>query len=59
MKKKVLVTGGAGFIGSFLCEKLIDAGHYVICCDNFYTGNKDNLINDQVNSNFTNSISNI
>ncbi len=45
MKKKVLVTGGAGFIGSFLCEKLIDAGHYVICCDNFYTGNKDNLIN--------------
>ena len=43
MKKRILVTGGAGFIGSFLCEKLINQGHYVICCDNFYTGNKDNL----------------
>ncbi len=52
MKKKILVTGGAGFIGSFLCEKLIDAGHYVICCDNFYTGNKDNLINILDNKNF-------
>ena len=43
MKKRILVTGGAGFIGSFLCESLIKKGHYVICCDNFYTGNKDNL----------------
>ncbi|GIR25506.1 MAG: hypothetical protein CM15mP40_01140 [Alphaproteobacteria bacterium] len=43
MKKRVLVTGGAGFIGSFLCESLIKKGHYVICCDNFYTGNKENL----------------
>ena len=43
MKKRVLVTGGAGFIGSFLCEELLKKGHYVICCDNFYTGNKDNL----------------
>ena len=30
-------------MGSFLCEKLIDQGHYVVCCDNFYTGNRDNL----------------
>ena len=43
MKKRVLVTGGAGFIGSFLCEELLKLGNYVICCDNFYTGNKDNL----------------
>ena len=43
MKKRVLVTGGAGFIGSFLCEELLRLGNYVICCDNFYTGNKDNL----------------
>ena len=42
-KKRILVTGGAGFLGSFLCEKLIKSGHYVVCCDNFYTGNKDNL----------------
>ena len=49
MKKKILVTGGAGFIGSFLCETLIQQGHYVICCDNFYTGNKENL--DSVLSN--------
>ena len=43
MKKRVLVTGGAGFIGSYLCEDLVDKGYEVICCDNFYTGNKDNL----------------
>ena len=44
MKKRVLVTGGAGFIGSYICERLIDEGNYVICCDNFYTGNKNNLV---------------
>ena len=43
MKKRVLVTGGAGFIGSYLCEELLNKGYDVICCDNFYTGNKDNL----------------
>ena len=43
-QKRVLVTGGAGFLGSFLCEKLLKSGHYVICCDNFYTGNKKNLM---------------
>lgn len=41
--KKSLVTGGAGFIGSFLCEQLLQAGHEVICLDNFFTGNKKNV----------------
>ena len=41
MTKKVLVTGGAGFIGSYLCEKLLDRKNMVICCDNFYTGKKN------------------
>ena len=52
MKKRVLVTGGAGFIGSFLCESLIKKGNYVICCDNFYTGNKENLKNIYNHKNF-------
>ena len=43
MIKRILVTGGAGFIGSYLCERLIEQGHSVVCCDNFYTGNKNNL----------------
>lgn len=42
-RKRILVTGGAGFLGSHLCERLLLAGHEVICVDNFYTGNKDNL----------------
>jgi UDP-glucuronate decarboxylase len=41
---RILVTGGAGFIGSHLCEKLLGAGHDVICLDNFFTGSKDNII---------------
>ena len=52
MKKRVLVTGGAGFIGSFICERLIKEGHYVICCDNFYTGTKNNLVNILDNKDF-------
>jgi UDP-glucuronate decarboxylase len=40
---KILVTGGAGFIGSHLCEKLIDNGHDVLCVDNYFTGSKDNI----------------
>ena len=41
--KRVLVTGGAGFLGSHLCERLLDAGHDVLCADNFFTGTKDNI----------------
>ena len=44
MKKRILVTGGAGFIGSHLCEKLLDEGNELICVDNFFTGNKQNII---------------
>ena len=44
MRKRILVTGGAGFIGSHLCERLLNEGHEVICLDNFFTGNKDNII---------------
>lgn len=40
---RILVTGGAGFIGSNLCNRLIDEGHDVICLDNFFTGSKDNV----------------
>ena len=41
MKKKILVTGGAGFLGSHLCEKLLQYGHDVICVDNLFTGSKE------------------
>ena len=43
MKKRILVTGGAGFIGSHLCERLINEGNEVICLDNYFTGNKQNI----------------
>ena len=42
LKKRILVTGGAGFLGSHLCERLLTDGHDVICLDNFFTGTKDN-----------------
>ena len=41
--KRILVTGGAGFLGSHLCEKLLDAGHDVLCADNYFTGTKSNV----------------
>jgi UDP-glucuronate decarboxylase len=44
IRKRVLVTGGAGFLGSHLCKRLLDDGHEVICVDNFFTGTKDNII---------------
>ncbi len=43
MTTKVLVTGGAGFLGSYLCESLLTAGHEVLCVDNFFTGSKRNV----------------
>ncbi len=42
-RKRVAITGGAGFLGSHLCEKLLAAGHDVLCIDNFFTGSKDNI----------------
>jgi UDP-glucuronate decarboxylase len=42
--KRILVTGGAGFLGSHLCERLLSAGHDVLCVDNFFTGTKDNVV---------------
>ena len=43
MSKRVLVTGGAGFLGSHLCERLVDAGHDVLCVDNYFTGRRSNV----------------
>lgn len=42
-RKRILITGGAGFIGSHLCERLLAQNHEVLCLDNFYTGTKDNI----------------
>ena len=50
--KKILVTGGAGFLGSFLCERLINENNHVICMDNFYTGQMNNIKHLLENSNF-------
>jgi len=41
--KKILVTGGAGFLGSHLCDRLVDEGHHVLCVDNYFTGSKKNI----------------
>ncbi|WP_439611206.1 GDP-mannose 4,6-dehydratase, partial [Reyranella sp.] len=44
MGKRILVTGGAGFLGSHLCERLLEAGHDVLCVDNYFTGTKANVM---------------
>ena len=50
--KRVLVTGGAGFLGSHLCERLLRDGHDVLCVDNFFTGNKNNILKLMDNPHF-------
>jgi len=52
MNKRILITGGAGFIGSNLCEKLLNDGHKIICVDNLCTGNIKNINKFFVNANF-------
>ena len=44
LRKRIMVTGGAGFVGSHLCKRLLDQGHNVLCIDNYFTGSKDNLL---------------
>jgi nucleoside-diphosphate-sugar epimerase len=51
-RKRVLVTGGAGFLGSHLCERLLGEGHDVLCVDNYFTGRKDNIAHLLGNPNF-------
>jgi UDP-glucuronate decarboxylase len=51
-RKRVLVTGGAGFLGSHLCERLVAQGHDVLCADNYFTGRKDNIAHLLGQSNF-------
>jgi UDP-glucuronate decarboxylase len=50
--KRILVTGGAGFVGSHLCDRLVNAGDDVVCVDNFYTGNKRNIAHLLAQHNF-------
>lgn len=52
MRKRILVTGGAGFIGSHLCERLLNEGHEVLCVDNFFTGSRRNVAHLSDNKDF-------
>jgi UDP-glucuronate decarboxylase len=52
MIKRILVTGGGGFLGSHLCERLLNEGNDIVCLDNFYTGNKDNIAHFLANPHF-------
>ena len=51
-KKTVLVTGGAGFVGSHLCRALLERGNHVICMDNFFTGRMSNIEELKTNPDF-------
>ena len=44
LRKRILITGGAGFLGSHLCERLLREGNDVLCVDNLYTGSKRNIV---------------
>lgn len=50
--KQILITGGAGFIGSHLCARLLEEGNEVICLDNYFTGSKENVIPSAEKSTF-------
>lgn len=50
---RILVTGGTGFLGSHLCERILKEGHEVLCVDNFYTGHRPNIAHLIGNSNFS------
>lgn len=50
--KRILITGGAGFLGSHLCKKFVEEGHYVICLDNLFTGRVDNIKSLELKENF-------
>jgi UDP-glucuronate decarboxylase len=50
--KRILITGGAGFLGSHLCERLLTEGEDILCLDNFFTGSKDNILHLRGNSHF-------
>ena len=52
LRKRILVTGGAGFVGSHLCRRLLSEGNDILCVDNFYTGTKDNIKDLIENPNF-------
>jgi UDP-glucuronate decarboxylase len=51
-RRRILVTGGAGFLGSHLCERLLAEGHDILCVDNYFTGRKDNIAHLLGNNNF-------
>jgi UDP-glucuronate decarboxylase len=53
MTKRILVTGGAGFVGSHLCDRLVAAGHHVICLDNYVTGSEQNIQHLRENPHFS------
>ena len=52
LRKRILITGGAGFLGSHLCKRLLNEGNDILCVDNFFTGTKDNIKELLDNPNF-------